>query len=106
MELITVGSWAPYPRGGVACSGYIAASQGVDLLLAETTFRSYEKELAADAGHMTTADAAFWAMQAGIKKLLAVHFWPNYDQQEIRNDLAGIYPGQFNLARAGLRIQI
>lgn len=84
----------------------ITASQGVDLLLAETTFRSYEKELAVAAGHMTTVDAAFWAKQAGAKKLLATHFWPGYDQQEIRSDLAGVYPGQFDLARAGLKIQI
>lgn len=84
----------------------IEASRGVDLLLAETTFRSYEKDLAAATGHMTTADAAYWAKQAGAKKLLATHFWPGFDLQELRNDLAGFYPGQFDLATAGIRVQI
>ena len=86
--------------------GLIESSRGGDLLLAETTFRSHEKQQALAAGHMTTADAAYWAQQAGVKKLLATHFWPGFDQQEMRQDLQAVYRGQFDLARKGLRVPI
>ncbi len=84
----------------------IRISQGVDLLLAETTFRSFEQDLAAKTGHMTTADAVYWAQQAGARKLLATHFWPGFDQLELQRDLAAQYEGQFDMARAGLKVQI
>lgn len=86
--------------------GLVEASQGVDLLLAETTFRSFEQDLAAATGHMTTADAAYWAQKADAGKLLAGHFWPGFDQQELRADLAALYEGQFEMAAAGLKLQI
>ena len=84
----------------------IGISQGVDLLLAETTFRSFEQDLAAKTGHMTTSDAVYWAQQAGVGRLLATHFWPGFDQSELQKELVSWYEGQFDMAKAGLKVQI
>ena len=33
MELVVLGCWAPYPRAGGACSGYLIRAGGLNILL-------------------------------------------------------------------------
>jgi ribonuclease Z len=60
------------------CQAAIDLAKGVDLLVIESTYLSAEKEEAHDHGHMTAAQAATIAREAGAKKLVLTHFSQRY----------------------------
>ena len=57
-----------------ACDGARRLAAGVDLLVSESTFLASELELAAAWGHMTAAQAAAIAAEAGARRLVLTHF--------------------------------
>lgn len=61
------------------CEGALELATGVDLLLIEATFRESERDLAEVAGHLTAAQAARIAHQAGARKVVLTHFSQRYD---------------------------
>ena len=58
------------------------AASGADCLIAEATFLEAETALAADAGHMTTVQAATIARDAGVKHLYLNHISQRYAHAE------------------------
>jgi ribonuclease Z len=60
------------------CQAAVELAAGVDLLIIESTYLSSEKEEAHDHGHMTAAQAATIAREAGAKKVVLTHFSQRY----------------------------
>lgn len=60
------------------CAGARALAQDVDLLVCESTFTSEHAEEAHDYCHMTAAQAATLAREAGARKLALTHFSQRY----------------------------
>jgi ribonuclease Z len=60
------------------CDAAIELARGADLLVCESTYLSSEQREARDRGHMTAADAATVAKEAGARKLVLTHFSQRY----------------------------
>lgn len=60
------------------CDGALDLARGVDLLVVEATFLSSEQDLAAEVGHLTAADAARLAAQAGARRVVLTHLSGRY----------------------------
>ncbi|GAA1216278.1 ribonuclease Z [Kitasatospora nipponensis] len=65
------------------CEGVHALAEGVDLLVIEATFLAADAHLAKEHGHLTAAQAAQVAAEAGVRTLVLTHFSQRYP------DLAG-----------------
>lgn len=59
----------------------ISFSKDADLLMLDAGL--LEKDLSEGAPHLTAAQCGIAAMQAGAKKLLLTHLWPDYDPNEL-----------------------
>jgi ribonuclease Z len=57
-------------------------AQGADCLISEATFLQADAALAAEAGHMTAAQAAIVARDAGVAMLYLNHVSQRYAQSE------------------------
>ncbi len=64
------------------CEGAYELARDVDLLICESTYLSSEGREAHDHGHMTAAQAATIAKEAGAKKLVLTHFSQRYPSTE------------------------
>ncbi len=60
-----------------------------DLLLAETSLM--EEDKGEVPGHMTAAEAAYLAKEAGVKKLILTHFWPFYEETDLLNEAKKVF---------------
>ena len=60
------------------CDGAVALADGADLLVCESTFLERDANLAAAYGHMTAAQAARLAVEAGARQLVLTHFSQRY----------------------------
>ncbi|MET7771560.1 ribonuclease Z [Nocardia sp. NPDC005366] len=60
------------------CDGVHELASGVDLLVIEATFLESEADLAAEHGHLTAAQAARVAADAGVRTLALTHFSQRY----------------------------
>lgn len=79
----------PKPGQGVAfvmdtrpCPGAVELARGVDMLICESTYLSTESVEAHDHGHMTAADAARVAKEAGARRLVLTHFSQRYQSTD------------------------
>lgn len=63
------------------CAGAVALARGVDVLVCEATFLSADERLAADYGHMTAAQAARVAADAGAGTLVLTHYSQRYKDE-------------------------
>jgi ribonuclease Z len=61
------------------CDNVYALAEGADLLVIEATFRSQDAATAAQAGHLTAAQAARVAAESGVRRLVLTHFSQRYD---------------------------
>lgn len=70
-------------------------ARGADLLLAESSFRHGDvpEETARTVGHMSAADAARLAAEAGVRRLLITHFAPLYDPRALLAEARAGFPG-------------
>jgi ribonuclease BN (tRNA processing enzyme) len=68
-------------------AGYVAAIRGVNLLIHECNFRDSEQNWAVKTGHSCTSAAATVAKEAGVKRLVLLHFNP-LDESDDPVDLA------------------
>jgi len=89
------------------CPGVAELAEGVDLLVVEATFLESEAGLAEDHGHLTAAQAARAAAEAGVRTLVLTHFSQRYP------DLAGHlaearrhFDGELVLAEDLLRVPL
>jgi ribonuclease Z len=76
------------------CDNVYALAEGVDMLVIESTFLTEDAELAAQVGHLTAAQAAAVAREAGVQKLVLTHFSQRYqDAGRFREEAAKEFAG-------------
>jgi ribonuclease Z len=74
------------------CDAAIELARGADLVVAESTFLTSEAAEAARYGHMTAADAATLAREAGARRLVLTHFSQRYpDARAYHDEAAGLF---------------
>jgi len=75
------------------CDGAVALAEGADLLVCESTFLECDADLAASYGHLTAAQAARLAVEAGARQLVLTHFSQRYPDDTVFAAEAGeIFP--------------
>jgi ribonuclease Z len=75
------------------CDGARALAAGADLLVCESTFLERDADLAAAYGHLTAAQAARLAVEAGARRLVLTHFSQRYPDDAVFAAEAGeIFP--------------
>jgi len=70
----------------------VEAVQGVDVLVCEATYLMRDAEMATRFGHLTAAQAAWLAREAGVRKLLLTHLSQRYRIREILDEVMPIFP--------------
>jgi ribonuclease Z len=75
------------------CEAAVELARGVDILVCESTFLDGEERLATDYGHMTAAQAAKVAAEAGARRLVLTHFSQRHpDETVFGRQAATIFP--------------
>ena len=75
------------------CDAAVELAAGADLLVCESTFLSADQDLATAYGHMTAAQAAWLAREAGVRRLVLTHFSQRYtDDRLFLAEAAPIFP--------------
>ncbi|MFU8826482.1 MAG: ribonuclease Z [Brevefilum sp.] len=67
--------------------------QGADALVIEATYTEDEADLAKQFDHLTAAQAAELALQAGVKGLFLTHLSRRYRERDILQEAEAIFPG-------------
>ncbi|WP_030423382.1 ribonuclease Z [Streptomyces sp. NRRL F-5065] len=90
------------------CEGAYDLAEGCDLLVIESTFLGEDEELAVEHGHLTAAQAAGVAREAGVRHLVLTHFSQRYGDPEefARQARAAGYEGELTVARDLLRVPV
>jgi ribonuclease Z len=89
------------------CDAAVALAQGVDVLVAESTYLLSEATEARERGHMTAADAGRVAAEAGVRKLVLTHFSQRHPSVEpFAEEAARVFAGEIVTAEDGARIPI
>lgn len=84
----------------------VKASQGCSLLIAECTLPPEEAQLASELGHLTWEECGRWGAEANCDCLLATHFWPRDNLNEIAAAVAKEYHGKLIMAKPGLKLEV
>jgi ribonuclease Z len=66
--------------------------RGADSLVIESTYCEIEADLAKAYGHLTAAQAARLAREAGVKQLILTHVSRRYSEREIAAEARAIFP--------------
>lgn len=66
--------------------------QGVDTLVIEATYLEEEAEMARDFAHLTAAQAAQLAKEAGVQQLVLTHISRRYRERDVRQEAQAIFP--------------
>lgn len=75
------------------CPAAVELARDVDLLVCESTYLSSEAELAASYAHLTAAEAAQIAAEAGARRLVLTHFSQRHqDEQEFADEARLHFP--------------
>lgn len=75
------------------CDAAVELAAGADLLVCESTFLSEHADLARRHGHLTAAQAAGIAAEAGASRLVLTHFSQRYDDPEaFRRQAEEVFP--------------
>ena len=75
------------------CDAAFALADGADLVVCESTFLERDADLAAAYGHLTAAQAARVAAEAGARRLVLTHFSQRYpDDAEFVAEAGAIFP--------------
>jgi ribonuclease Z len=83
--------------GDVAC--------GADALVIEATYVQQDSDLARRFGHLTAAQAATFARDAGVRALILTHLSRRYAEREVLQEAQAIYPNVY-VARDFDRFQV
>jgi ribonuclease Z len=70
----------------------IDAVRGVDTLVIESTYCAVEADLAQAFGHLTAAQAASLAREAGVKQLILTHVSRRYPERDVLAEARAIFP--------------
>ena len=75
------------------CDAALALADGADLVVCESTFLDRDADLAAAYGHLTAAQAARVAAEAGARRLVLTHFSQRYpDETDFAAEAGEIFP--------------
>ncbi|WP_329350913.1 ribonuclease Z [Streptomyces sp. NBC_01261] len=90
------------------CDGVHALAEGCDLLVIESTFLDEDEQLAVDHGHLTAAQAAGVAREAGVRHLVLTHFSQRYSEpaEFERQARAAGFEGELTVAHDLLRVPV
>jgi ribonuclease Z len=89
------------------CDAAIELARDVDLLVIESTFLSTEEELAAEAGHLTAAQAGRIATIASVRKLVLTHFSQRYqDPHAFAAEAGAHFGGEIIVAEDLMRVTL
>ncbi len=89
------------------CDGVAELAEGVDLLAIEATFLEADAALAEEHGHLTAAQAARVAAEAGVRRLVLTHFSQRYpDLRAHRAEAEKHFDGEVVIAEDLARIPV
>jgi len=88
------------------CSGALELSRGVDLLVCESTYLESEAAESWERGHMTAAQAATLARDAGARKLVLTHFSQRHPEVQVYLDEATPIFGEVVAAEDGAVVRV
>ena len=100
-RVVTLEAMSEHRRGQVfafvmdtrLCDGAVALAEGADLLVCESTFLERDANLASAYGHLTAAQAARLALEAGARRLVLTHFSQRYpDDAAFAAEAGEIFP--------------
>jgi ribonuclease Z len=81
------------------CDAVYALADGVDLLVAESTFLDEDADLARAYGHLTARQAATVAAACGVRRLVLTHFSQRYpDPARFADEAAAVFTGDLVVA--------
>jgi ribonuclease Z len=83
------------------CAGAYQVARGADLLVAESTFRDADRDLAQRYRHLTARQAGRLAAESGVRELVLTHFsqrYPYDEAERFRDEAATVFPGPIHLA--------
>ena len=84
------------------CDNLVTLAQGVDVLICESALPDEMKVK----GHLTPSLAGKIATQAGVKKLVLSHFYPECDAVDVAEQCRKTYHGPLELAEDLIEIQL
>lgn len=70
----------------------VEVCQGADTLVIEATYLQEEAEMAREFAHLTAADAATLAKEAGVGQLILTHLSRRYRERDVRKEAQAIFP--------------
>jgi ribonuclease Z len=73
-------------------SDLVPVARGADALVIEATYLEVEAELARAFGHLTAAQAARLAREAGVKQLYLTHLSRRYRERDVLDEAQKIFP--------------
>jgi ribonuclease Z len=73
-------------------SSLLEVARGADALVIEATYLEVEAEMAREFGHLTAAQAARLARDAGVKQLYLTHLSRRYREREVLEEAQRIFP--------------
>ena len=76
-------------------SDLLEVCQDADTLVIESTYISENAEMARDFAHLTAAQAAHLAKDAGVGTLILTHISRRYRERDIREEARSIFPNTF-----------
>jgi ribonuclease Z len=81
------------------CDAVPELADGVDLLVAESTFLAEDAALAERYGHLTAREAGQVAARCGVRRLVLTHFSQRYqDPRRFAEEAAAVYDGELLVA--------
>ena len=83
----------------------VEVARGADALIIEATYLSHEADLARQFGHLTAAQAAHLAREAGVRRLYLTHISRRYRERDVLAEAQAIFPDVV-VARDFDRIQV
>lgn len=74
-------------------SGLLEVARGADALVIEATYLEVEADMARDFGHLTAAQSARLARDAGVRQLYLTHLSRRYRERDAQDEAQRIFPG-------------
>ena len=93
-----------YTGDTAPCEALDHLANGVDLLLAEASFRTRDEN--PPEIHLTGEDAGRLAASAGVGRLVLTHVPPWFDKQDMLAEAQSVWEGPAELARAGATYEL
>jgi ribonuclease Z len=70
----------------------VEVARGADALVIEATYLEEEREIAREFGHLTAAQAAHLAREAGVRQLFLTHISRRYSVRQVLDEARAIFP--------------